>query len=187
VNGFSPCSSHPSEHPEQEELLTGHYDALVVILSSPIHFVIINTMYEITYYSLAKSGLTADDISHILKTSRTYNAQNGITGCLLYHKNQFIQILEGEKKTIGNLFSSIKRDARHTNVFVLAESEKEERAFADWTMAYHELSDDEAKNISDKLFVNNVLTFSALALKPTFPVKTFWIRVQRLLTDDYTT
>ncbi len=143
-------------------------------------------MFEITYYSLARPGLSSQDISNILKTAREFNAKEGLTGCLLSYKDQFIQVLEGEKAIVTQLLNRIKQDPRHSNLFVMAESEKEARSFADWTMAYHELSDDEAKNMDEKLFVNNILSFSVLADKPTYTLKTFWTRVQRLLTDDYT-
>jgi hypothetical protein len=36
----------------------------------------------------------------MLKTSRKFNSQNNITGCLLFDNNEFMQILEGEEKTM---------------------------------------------------------------------------------------
>jgi Sensors of blue-light using FAD len=144
-------------------------------------------MYEITYYSVAKGIVGADDISAILKKARDFNLKNNITGCLLFHKNQFIQILEGDKDIIKDLLSKIEKDKRHTNIIILAEGEKELRTFKDWTMAYRELSDDDVQHINESLFIDNFLTFSALATKPTRTIKSFWSRAQRLLTDDYTT
>ena len=53
-------------------------------------------MYELVYCSLAKPDLGAADIAAILKTSTENNLRKNITGCLLYYKHEFIQILEGE-------------------------------------------------------------------------------------------
>lgn len=144
-------------------------------------------MYEVTYYSIAKQTITPGDIAAILTASREFNSRNEITGCLLYYRNQFIQILEGDKKVISGLLSRIEKDNRHDDIVVLAEGDKEERTFKDWTMAYHELSDDDVKDISDSLFINNFLAFSVLASKPTYTIKLFWSKAQRLLTNNYTT
>jgi hypothetical protein len=144
-------------------------------------------MYETTYYSLAKRNITANDILNILEKARYFNLKREITGCLLFHKNQFIQVLEGEKSTVQDLFSKIEKDSRHSGIVILAEGDKEQRTFKNWTMAYRELNDDDIKNMNDTLFVNNFLTFSALASKPTRTIRSFWARVEKLLTDDYTT
>lgn len=149
----------------------------------------INTigMYEITYYSLARTNLRADDISAILNTSRNNNLKDNITGCLLYHKNQFIQILEGEKVRIDELLTKIKRDDRHSFFYLLSEGEKEERTFPTWTMAYRKISDDDLKSVNESLFISNFLTFASLCEKPTHTIKLFWNKIQQLLTDDFTT
>jgi hypothetical protein len=136
---------------------------------------------------MAAGGLTATDVSNILQTARAHNAQQGITGCLLLHNHQFIQILEGEKGLILQLLENIKKDKRHSNINILGEDEKPARVFKEWTMAYRELKEDEANDIKDALFINNLLGFAELSAKPTRTVRLFWERVQRLLTNDFTT
>jgi Sensors of blue-light using FAD len=144
-------------------------------------------MYELIYCSMAKRHLKPEDISAILETAHKFNAKHHITGCLLFHNNEFIQILEGEKKLIKGLHTKILKDPRHFNVSVLAEGEKEQRTFTNWSMAYRELSSDEVENLSDSLFVDNLVAFSDLASKPTRAIRIFWSRAKRLLTDNYTT
>lgn len=144
-------------------------------------------IYEITYYSSAKAGLEKADITAILDTAKDFNAKNEITGCLVHYKHQFIQVLEGEKAVVEKLLSRIKNDRRHSHLYVISQAEKEERTFSNWTMAYRQLSDQEANAVNDELFKTNFLTFSAFAAKPTQTIKSFWSRVQRLLTDDFTT
>ncbi|WP_310559467.1 BLUF domain-containing protein, partial [Flavobacterium sp.] len=90
-------------------------------------------MYELIYRSVAKDDLNADDIEKILETARNFNFQNEITGCLLFHNNEFIQILEGEKHKLLELYDSIKKDKRHRNVMLLAEAEKQDRVFPNWS------------------------------------------------------
>lgn len=138
-------------------------------------------MYEITYCSSASPLLLAEDISAILEKARDFNTKNNITGCLLYHNREFIQILEGEKETVRNLFAKIGEDDRHTNIVLLAEGGKEERVFYNWSMAYHELSKDDAQGIGKEVFVDNFITFSNLAEKRTFPTFLFWSTARQLL------
>ncbi len=142
-------------------------------------------MYELTYYSIAKRNIGTAEISDILAKARDFNSKNDITGCLLFHNNQFIQVLEGDKNIITDLLLKIGKDERHFNIIKLAEAEKDERTFKGWTMAYRELSEDNMNDINDSLFENNFFTFSELADKPTRVIRLFWTRAQRLLIENY--
>ena len=138
-------------------------------------------MFELTYFSEAKKGLDSDSLASILKTSQEFNSKNKITGCLLYHHNQFVQILEGEEQLIKELYGKIKQDKRHYNVTLLSENTKDEPIFADWNMAFYELSNDEFDIISESLFISNFIALSELADKPTTAVKLFWHKAKDLL------
>ena len=87
-------------------------------------------MFELIYSSVANPDLTHDDISDILVEAREFNLNNNISGCLLFHNNEFIQILEGDKKVVQELFEKIRQDKRHQHVTLLAEEETSERVFA---------------------------------------------------------
>jgi hypothetical protein len=140
-------------------------------------------LYELTYCSLAKPSITADDILAILKSAERNNKKNKITGCLLYYNHEFLQILEGEEGIVKAVQKKIARDPRHTNVRILAEGEKDERTFDHWTMAFKELNADEAKSLSDSFFENNFLTFSELVSKPTRTIRSFWQRAQYMISS----
>lgn len=140
-------------------------------------------MYELIYCSNANKNLTAEDISTILKTAQDFNLKNGITGCLLYHNNEFLQILEGDTKTIRALYANIEKDKRHSNVILLAESEKDERIFENWSMAYHEINNSDIKNINQTLFIDNFIALSELSKKPTHAVKLFWHMAKQILEE----
>ena len=138
-------------------------------------------MYELIYCSNAQSDLRDEDISDILEKARDFNLKNEITGCLLLHNNEFIQILEGDKKIIKDLIEKIKKDVRHSHVMVLAESEIEKRVFEQWSMAYHKIENDDVINIDKIIFVNNFLTLSELIAKPTHASRVFWYMAKQLL------
>ena len=70
----------------------------------------------------------------ILEQSRTHNPAAGITGILCFSDDVFIQVLEGGRDAVCELYNTIARDARHRNVRILDFAEIRERRFGNWTM-----------------------------------------------------
>jgi hypothetical protein len=137
-------------------------------------------MFELVYCSIAKPDLNPEDIQDILQKARDFNSKNKITGCLLFHNNEFLQILEGEKSVVQKLYESIKRDVRHSHVILLEEEENEnmKRLFPQWSMAFHELH---ASEFVKNDFVKNFSTFSDLTKKPTNASDLFWTMAKLIL------
>ena len=130
-------------------------------------------MFELLYCSSARQDLTDDDITDILNTSRIWNFTHNITGCLLYYDKRFIQIIEGDKKSVKQLFQNIQKDPRHENITLLKENVKEERFFDHWSMAFEQLSRKDMENIDKVLMIDNFITFNALDYKLTKAMKLF--------------
>lgn len=101
-------------------------------------------IFELIYYSIASPSLTRDGISGILEVSHKNNPKNGLTGCLLYHDDAFLQILEGDQEVIESLYSRIEQDQRHYNVKQVYSDKKEDRLFSNWSMAFFDLNKDDA-------------------------------------------
>ncbi len=96
-------------------------------------------LYELIYHSTTARNFNVNDIPDILKKARIHNAQNQITGCLIYHDVEFLQLIEGPEEAIKDLYAQIQKDPRHRNVEALAQGPIEDRAFDDWEMAFHNL------------------------------------------------
>ncbi len=98
-------------------------------------------MHELFYCSMATREMKDADILDILKVAREKNARLEITGLLVYQKRtaEFMQILEGEKQVIFDLFETIKIDERHKRLHLIHEKEIDERCFKGWSMAFAEL------------------------------------------------
>ncbi len=143
-------------------------------------------MFELIYCSAARPGIHADDISAILKTSREFNKNNSITGCLLYHDGEFIQLLEGEESTVQTLYSNIVRDQRHNYLQLVVEETVPERAFDNWSMAFHDLSAARVSPITKSLFIENIMAFSDLAAKPSAATELFWYMARQMVNTDWT-
>ena len=56
----------------------------------------------------------------ILEQSRAHNPQLGITGILCYSDDLFIQVLEGGRDEVCELYNTIVRDDRHQQVRILS-------------------------------------------------------------------
>jgi len=92
--------------------------------------------------------LSQDELEHLLIKSRNNNEKSNITGMLVYLKNQFIQILEGERETVLNLYYKITKDNRHHKVSKLLTGEHEHRNFDNWSMGFQKNSTNEFDNLN---------------------------------------
>lgn len=137
-------------------------------------------MHELTYRSKARPAITQREVEDIIAVSRRRNLEMNISGCLIFHKNVFIQIIEGVEKDVLALFDKIRSDIRHSEIELLWEGSCHERVFADWQMAVYSL---QGKVSPSELteFENNLLLFSKFAEKPTASVNLFWKNVTQLL------
>jgi hypothetical protein len=73
-------------------------------------------------------------LDRILEQSRRNNPPRGITGLLCFTSETFVQVIEGGRDEVCELFNTIVRDERHQHVRLLAYEEIAERHFGNWTM-----------------------------------------------------
>ena len=71
------------------------------------------------YASRAAAPLTPAVMDSILEQSRRNNQKSGITGMLCMSDDVFIQVLEGGRDAVCELYSNIVKDTRHTQVRLL--------------------------------------------------------------------
>ena len=92
------------------------------------------TVKSLTYTSLARLDLAADDLEAIHRTARNANALDGITGLLIFNGTHFLQIIEGQPQAIDELVEKLRRDPRHSGLEIRDERMVEARSFPDWSM-----------------------------------------------------
>jgi len=93
-------------------------------------------MYYMLYISTAVKPMNYDDFSALLQQCRDSNHKRGITGMLLYQNGTFMQMIEGEKQVVLDLFDEILKDDRHTGVHTVLTGDIEKRNFEDWSMGF---------------------------------------------------
>lgn len=97
-------------------------------------------LVRLLYASRAKAPLTQEIIDQILVVSRKENPARGITGLLCHSGEIFMQVLEGGREAVSQLYTKIASDPRHQDVILLTFEEITERRFAGWTMGQVNLS-----------------------------------------------
>lgn len=77
--------------------------------------------YAISYVSTAHVDLHQQEVEDIMRQTNEYNNGREITGLLLYNERSFFQLIEGEKKTIRDLYEKIAQDSRHRDIIKFLE------------------------------------------------------------------
>ena len=98
-------------------------------------------LHEIVYMSLACDAMAPEQLATLMDRSRASNLAAGVTGMMIYHEREFMQLLEGERSVIEALFDKISDDPRHQQVYRLWHAPIATRNFHDWTMGFVSVDD----------------------------------------------
>jgi len=125
------------------------------------------SLVSIVYASSAASLFSPDDLSVMLNHIREKNTRLKISGMLLYKDGNFLQALEGPDDAVQDVFKTICADNRHKGLLLLLEEQIEQRRFADWSMAFHNLSDPSLQDVPGySTFMNGQLDPEMFRVKP---------------------
>ena len=96
-------------------------------------------MIRLIYASSATTAFNENDLMQLLGKCRANNEKRDVSGLLLYAKENFFQILEGDEGVVEKLYADIASDTRHNGVIVIDRSEIEQRSFPNWSMGFKNL------------------------------------------------
>jgi Sensors of blue-light using FAD len=91
-------------------------------------------LVRLLYVSKAVNNDANSHTEAILASSRAHNVSNGITGILCYGGGLFLQVIEGGRAQVNELYNALVQDKRHTDVVLLHYEEITQRRFSGWTM-----------------------------------------------------
>ena len=91
-------------------------------------------LVRLMYASRAVPAVDQEELLSILRKSKSNNPGVGITGVLCFSEGIFLQVLEGGRSAVNQLYNRIAADTRHTQVELLSYDEIGERRFAGWSM-----------------------------------------------------
>jgi hypothetical protein len=92
-------------------------------------------MRQLLYVSSAKEFIGRGAMHQILTVSRTNNTRDGLSGLLWSNGTRFLQVLEGDGRTIDQTLRRIRNDLRHHAIVVLHDRQIDTPTFARWSMA----------------------------------------------------
>lgn len=93
--------------------------------------------FELIYRSVMSEDASPSCVADIVRVSRSYNQQHGITGLLVFDGMNFWQLLEGDCDAVVALANRIERDPRHRDFHIAHQGFRDApRRFREWAMAY---------------------------------------------------
>ena len=96
-------------------------------------------VFQLAYASTAVRPLAPEAMVDLVARSRSHNAEHGITGMLLYRRQRFLQLLEGEEREVRRRSAPSAADDRHRGGATLMRGRRLRRQFPTWTMAFRDL------------------------------------------------
>lgn len=93
---------------------------------------------HLIYVSAACKPMSSEGLSSLLGEARDRNQRLGVTGMLLYHNRNFMQVLEGDGDAVLPMYEKIRLDLRHTLVTTVLQGRLDTRDFPDWSMGFRE-------------------------------------------------
>ncbi|MEO0819469.1 MAG: BLUF domain-containing protein [Pseudomonadota bacterium] len=95
-------------------------------------------LYSLLYISRSLVTAESGEMQAIAEASQRNNGARGITGFLYYDNAFFLQVLEGLREDVLELYAVIEKDPRHNSVRVLHAHSVESRAFGGWAMGLYD-------------------------------------------------
>jgi hypothetical protein len=97
---------------------------------------------QILYCSLMDEHMTESEIEPLAYTAANLNRMDHITGMLMYADGVFVQLIEGPRQAVNELWARLLRDKRHRGIVQLYyRREVEHRACEGWGMRYVQRQD----------------------------------------------
>jgi hypothetical protein len=105
------------------------------------------------------------EVGRIIATAIRHNRAAGVTGLLLAHQRQFLQVLEGPAEAVMTTYGRILRDPRHDSAKLITAGPAAERLFAEWNMCARRISS------ADNVILHTLDIKGALAMDALTPAK----------------
>ena len=89
-------------------------------------------LMRLAYASVSLVDAFSPEMLDIARVSSRRNAENGVTGALLFDGWTFFSVLEAEASALGALVDRISRDSRHAGMTRLDSERPDSRLFSRW-------------------------------------------------------
>lgn len=138
-------------------------------------------MFSLIYRSKAKGNLANHEIQLMMQKASQFNLQNNITGCIIYHDQNFIQLLEGNENSVRDLFRKISKDSRHEEIVLLNLEENNFPLFGKFSTIYNNFDDVSDQVRHKRMLFNQIFHGGEIVKSPGSSKLTLWAQVNSLL------
>lgn len=108
--------------------------------------------HTICYISKQSEALIDSELESLFGYIVSMNSTLQISGALLHNEGFFLQVLEGDKLRIDELFSKIRKDKRHKNILMVLDQKIENRIFQNYEANFNILkTKDDIKRLNTYL------------------------------------
>lgn len=112
-------------------------------------------------------------LKDIVATSKENNPKQGITGVLLFDRDRFVQVIEGEQDELYELLHRLKADSRHKSINVFFDDPIDHQEFTDWNMDVFEFEG--SSHLNDQL-IENFRQIYMETFKPSAVQVVSWVK-----------
>ena len=96
-------------------------------------------LHHLIYVSRAQKLMKPSDNLSLLAASKEYNSTHQISGVLVYKSKTFVQLIEGPRREVQNLYRKIRKDNRHTEIQTLLNEPTYNRYYPEPGLEFHAL------------------------------------------------
>ena len=89
---------------------------------------------RLIYASIAREDLSFAELMQIRTQAKAFNVAHRISGMLCYGNGTFLQLLEGKRKIVNEIYHRIVADPRHTRMELISCGPIHRREFTEWSM-----------------------------------------------------
>ncbi len=96
---------------------------------------------SIVFFSTAAVPMSPGDLAALGRECAEVDSHVGITGMLLHKNGDFLQVMEGSKSVICDMFAKVSADPRHTNIRKICDRAITRREFAGQAVSFKNLDE----------------------------------------------
>ena len=96
-------------------------------------------MRSLTFFSTATAAMTDGDFAALERECAEHESHLGVTGMLLHKNGDFLQVIEGSRFVIRDMYARIAADRRHTNIRNISERSISSREFDGAAVSFRNL------------------------------------------------
>lgn len=91
---------------------------------------------QLIYISVPTIPPVVEAVKDFIPIAQKRNAEHKITGLIVSSDQFYLQIIEGERDKVNQLYANILKDTRHHDAVLLRYNEVRNREFDNWSMAH---------------------------------------------------